>query len=113
MEYFSACQSWTIITNNEDVTCGMCTPFFVVFSTLKLKFIEYNLPINTFSFLYIIQKEASGTNIANKVSNATIVSNAEKVVGSMSVMCIANFSKNAFLYKTTSSDIAHCHNSLC
>lgn len=36
---------------------------------------EFNLPNNTFSFLYIIQKEAFGTNIANKV---IIVSNAEK-----------------------------------
>lgn len=71
---------------------------------------EFNLPINTFSFLYTIQKEASGANVANKV---IIVSNAEKVVGSVSIRRIANCSKNAFLYKTISSDIAHCHNSLC
>lgn len=71
---------------------------------------EFNLPNNTFSFLYIIQKEAFGTNIANKV---IIVSNAEKVVDSVSTRRNANCSKDAFLYKTTSSDIAHCHNSLC
>lgn len=59
---------------------------------------EFNLPINTFSFLYIIQKEASGTNIANK---DIIVSNAEKVMGSVSIRRIANCSRNAFLYKTT------------
>lgn len=70
---------------------------------------EFNLPINTFSFPYIIQKEASWTNIAIKV---IIVSNAEKVVGSVSIRHIANCPKNAFLYKTTSLDIAHFHNSL-
>lgn len=59
---------------------------------------EFNLPIHTFSFLYIIEKEASGKNIANKI---IIVSNAEKVVGSVSIRRIAICSKNAFLYKTT------------